>query len=338
MPLDAAAPKVSIVLPTFNRAGFLRDALGAIRAQRCDDWELLIIDDGSTDDTRDVVEGLAGGMPGLVRYIHQTNRGAYGARNTGLNHARGTYVAFFDSDDLWLPHHLERCVAALDAHPELDWVYGSCKMVDHRTGAVGDDNNFYPGGKPRPFLQLATRRDGDLHMIDDTRVVDCQIRHGLYAGLQNSVIRAHLFRTARFDERYRVVEDVLFLIRALASGARIGYFPSPHVIYRSHDGNSSGSAQEASDAHVLAVVRELADGYERLSREMILTGSARRALRRRLSGEYFWHLGYHGLWRIGRRPEALAAFRKGLTLWPWDLRLWRTYLLAIARSYTGLSA
>src|SRR6186997_2162819 len=119
----ATAPHtlVSIVLPTFNRESFLAQAFSSIAAQEYPHWELIVVDDGSTDGTAAEVQRLIPTMPGPVKYVRQDNRGAYGARNTGCRHATGDYISFFDSDDLWFPHHLRRCVEALDAHADLDW-------------------------------------------------------------------------------------------------------------------------------------------------------------------------------------------------------------------------
>src|SRR3712207_6270965 len=97
-------PTVSIILPTYNRAKFLPQAFGSIRSQTWTDWELIIVDDGSTDETPEFLKELTANFQQPVRYICQENQGAYGARNTGLDHAIGKYIAFFDSDDLWLPH------------------------------------------------------------------------------------------------------------------------------------------------------------------------------------------------------------------------------------------
>src|SRR6516225_5774559 len=107
MPELSPEPAVSIVLPTYNRARFLPQALESIRAQTWTDWELIIVDDGSCDDTAAVVRRLAAETDRPVRYVWQENGGPAAARNAGLDLARGTYVAFFDSDDYWLPHHLE---------------------------------------------------------------------------------------------------------------------------------------------------------------------------------------------------------------------------------------
>ncbi|MCU1382481.1 MAG: hypothetical protein JWL71_1178 [Acidobacteria bacterium] len=327
-------PRVSIILPTFNRARFLPEAFASIRHQTFSDWELVIVDDGSTDDTEAVVQLALQGIAQRVHYVKQENQGAYGARNTGVNHATGDYFAFFDSDDLWLPHHLDRCVAALGAAPEVDWVYAACRCVD-AAGTVVAPTTFETGGGPRPFLSLHTRAVGDLHVIDDAGIVECQLTHGLYTGLQNALIRREVFRTERFWPEYRVVEDVLFLVRALLRGLRVGYLTDVHVIYRIHDGNSSGSAAGASRAALYRIRRESVVGLERIREEVPLTASQRRALQRALGRYYFWDIGYVCYLQEGDTAGAAAAFRKGLRLNPLDLKMWKTYLASIPRSWVS---
>jgi glycosyltransferase involved in cell wall biosynthesis len=90
---DGVVPSVSIILPTYNRAKFLPAALAAMRAQLWTDWELIVIDDGSSDNTRELVAELTRGWEQPVRYVYQENQGAYGARNRGLDMARGEFMA-----------------------------------------------------------------------------------------------------------------------------------------------------------------------------------------------------------------------------------------------------
>lgn len=326
-------PTVSIILPTYNRASFLAQAFESIRSQSANDWELIVVDDGSTDDTRELVERFRATAAHPVRYIHQENRGAYRARNTGLDAATGQYLAFFDSDDVWLPHHLADCVAALERNPDVDWAYGACRMVDLGTNRVTAPSTFYVEGKPRPFLRLKVRTDGAFRVIDDPGAAECMIRHGLFNGLQNSVIRRRVFDGRRFRTHFRnEAEDQLIVVRALASGHRMGYFDATHVIYNEHAANSSGSGSDRRLDKLLQVYSAEAQGYEELLTEGGLSPSEVRAVRWRLGESYFWVIGYSLLWQNGRRHDALAMFRRGLRHRPADPRLWKTYLLARART------
>jgi glycosyltransferase involved in cell wall biosynthesis len=325
-------PSVSIILPTYNRAAFVPQALEAIRTQLFTDWELIVIDDGSTDKTRDLVMAASASISQSVRYVYQQNQGAYGARNSGLNLVRGTYVAFYDSDDVWLPHHLQDCVRALEANPEVDWVYGSCRAVELATGRVIAPSTFYMNSAPRPFRRLRHRSAGALRIIDDPAATACMIRDGLFCGLQNSVIRNAVFERERFHTDFRnEAEDQLMVVRALAAGRRFAYFDNVHVIYHEHDQNSSASGTDRRLEKHLEIFRAEMRGYENLGNEVPLTTAERRVLRKRLSDGYFWALGYALLWRNGRRGEALAMYRRGLRLWPWNWRCWKTYLAARAR-------
>jgi glycosyltransferase involved in cell wall biosynthesis len=324
---------VSIILPTFNRARFLPEAFGSIRSQRWAHWELIVIDDGSTDGTRELVEQARSDCEKPIRYVFQENRGAYAARNTGLDHANGKYVAFFDSDDLWLPEYLERCVTALDAQHDVDWVFAACRMVDDSTGGTIALSTFQVNNEPRPFLALRTRDAGALRIVDDpAAALICQLTSGLHAGLQNSVIRKQVFEKARFWDDYRVVEDVLYLVRALSAGLRIGYIDEVLVIYRVHDDNSSASATGGSAARLLPIFQEEVRGLERIRQEVPLTAEVRRVLERQLGAKYFWRLGYAGFWQAGLKVEALQAFRTGLRLRSLDWRMWKTYALCRLRT------
>jgi glycosyltransferase involved in cell wall biosynthesis len=323
---------VSVILPTFNRARFLQEAFASIQNQRWGNWELIVVDDGSTDATPDLVAQVRASCDRPISYVHQENKGAYAARNTGLDHVTGDYVSFFDSDDLWLPEYLERCVTALDRHDDVDWVYAACRSVDESTGRILAPSSFLVNGKPRPFLSLHGRDIGSLRILDDPAVLHCQISSGLYAGLQNSVIRRRVFETARFWDDYRVVEDVLFLTRTLSRGFRIGYINEVLVIYRVHDDNSSASVMGASAARLLPIFEEEVRGIERLRAEVPLASSERQVLERKLGATYFWRLGYAGYWQAGRRSAAMEAFRAGLKLTPLDWRMWKTYAVCRLRA------
>jgi glycosyltransferase involved in cell wall biosynthesis len=324
---------VSIILPTYNRSRFLPQALRSIEAQSFADWELIIVDDGSTDDTRAIIDEYRRTTTRPVRYVYQENAGPYAARNTGLDLATARFIAFFDSDDHWLPHHLTDCVGALESNADVDWVFGACCIVDFVTGRTLDPTTFYVKGQARQFLKLRARSAGQLRIIEDPNAVQCTLLHGFYCGLQNSVFRGSFFANRRFRTEFRnEAEDQLLVVRALTGGHRLAYMDNVHVIYHVHDAHSSGAGHNDSLDRRLNVCKAVARGFEELRDEVRMSEAEHRALNQRLSREYFWTLGYALLWQQGRRAEAIEMFRRGLRLHPWNFKYWKTYLLALTRS------
>lgn len=116
-------PRVSIIMPTYNRADTILRAVESIRSQPVEDWELVVIDDGSTDATRDLLAGVGDAR---IRVFSQENQGTAPARNHGFREARGDLIAFLDSDDVWPAHHLELAVAFFNAHPGEDFYSSEC--------------------------------------------------------------------------------------------------------------------------------------------------------------------------------------------------------------------
>lgn len=113
-------PRVSVIIPTYNRAAYLDEAIQSVIAQTFEDWELIVIDDGSTDATTEVAARYAD----RITFIRQANAGACVARNLGLSHASGEYVSFLDSDDRMLPNNLADLIAVLEQKPQVDVAYG----------------------------------------------------------------------------------------------------------------------------------------------------------------------------------------------------------------------
>ena len=142
---ESVKTEVSIVLPTFNRASFLVEAFESIRAQTFTDWKLIIVDDGSEDDTRELCESFIAECQNPVIYIYQENAGAAAARNHCLDYADSPLIAFFDSDDLWEPWHLGNMVAILYEHEDIDWVYGDARRINATTGELMRESIFHDG-------------------------------------------------------------------------------------------------------------------------------------------------------------------------------------------------
>ena len=149
-------PRVSVVIPVYNRADLIRETLESVLAQTYRDLEVIVVDDGSTDETPEVLASYAHDT--RVRVIQQTNQGEGAARNTGVRAARGEYVAFVDSDDVWRPDKLERQVAILVNSPGLAWVYSDTYVFDNKTRQVlyviGQRVPQYEGHVARQLLMV----------------------------------------------------------------------------------------------------------------------------------------------------------------------------------------
>jgi len=128
-----SAPEVSVVIPTYNSARYLPAAIESVLVQTFKDHEILVVDDGSTDDTPRIVDPF---RP-AVRYLRQPNRGVAAARNRGLAESRGRYVAFLDADDTWLPTKLEKQTRALAEAPSIRASYSAFFVVDEDLRILG---------------------------------------------------------------------------------------------------------------------------------------------------------------------------------------------------------
>jgi glycosyltransferase involved in cell wall biosynthesis len=142
-------PRFSVIIPAFKAAATIAATVESALGQTLQDFEIICVDDGSTDGTRAIVQRYAREFGDRVRLVEQTNSGPAAARNNGARHSTGEYLAFLDADDLWMPQFLERSVAALDADPALSMVYCNCALADSEgvaldTSLVGDGFDHPP--------------------------------------------------------------------------------------------------------------------------------------------------------------------------------------------------
>jgi glycosyltransferase involved in cell wall biosynthesis len=207
------APTVSVIIPTYNYARFVGDALRSVANQTRDDYEIIVVDDGSTDDTADIVR--RSGVP--VRYLKQANSGPSASRNAGIAAAQGSYLGFLDADDLWLPDKLAAQVPILDAQAEVGLVYADALFYDDASGRVaGTHADRFPHPSGRILFDL------------------------LFGNVVPSptplVRRAALERSGPFDTRFCGSEDWDLWIR-IARDWEISYVPRPLATYRVHGSN-----------------------------------------------------------------------------------------------------
>ena len=131
-------PKISIITPTFNRADFIEQAVSSVLSQTYANLELLLVDDGSTDDTRNLLEPAL--ADSRVRYFYQENQGQSVARNLALSEATGDFVCFLDSDNYWPAQKLKQQVELFNRHPEYDVIYGDVIVIDDNGNEISRKN------------------------------------------------------------------------------------------------------------------------------------------------------------------------------------------------------
>ena len=133
---------ISVVIPAYNRAGYLQDAVESVLNQTFQDFEIIVVDDSSTDNTKEVIAGYKD----RVRYIFQDNKKQGAARNNGIMHAGGNYIAFLDSDDMWDPNHLEACFNALRHAPEAGLSFSGSYIIDEEGKIISKTKARYCNG------------------------------------------------------------------------------------------------------------------------------------------------------------------------------------------------
>jgi glycosyltransferase involved in cell wall biosynthesis len=203
----ATPPVVSAIIIFFNSRRFLREAIDSVLVQTYDRWELLLVDDGSTDGSTEIAQEYCRVYPERIRYFehpNHENRGKSASRNLGVRHAKGSYVAFLDSDDVWLPHKLNQQVALAEAHPEAVMVCGRSLRWWSWTRRTEDAHKDAP---ERPIAEADTLVQPPTLVTATLGMNDC------WPTPSGSLIRREVLeRVGGSDERFRTVYEhgVLF--------------------------------------------------------------------------------------------------------------------------------
>lgn len=150
--------RVDILIPAYNTARFLPAALESVEAQTFTDWRILLIDDGSTDGTRDVVAPFRKRLGPKFEYIWKANAGLSAARNTGLSLASAEFIALLDADDVWLPERLAESVRSLEQAPAAGLSYGFVSRVDPEGNIVSTHDELKPDAEGSIPRSIYTRR------------------------------------------------------------------------------------------------------------------------------------------------------------------------------------
>jgi glycosyltransferase involved in cell wall biosynthesis len=202
-------PLVSVITIFFNAERFIEEAIESVFAQTYENWELLLVDDGSTDISTETAMRYSKKYPEKVRYLehecHQ-NRGMSASRNLGLYHAKGDYIALLDSDDVWFSHKLEQQVTILSCHPEAAMVYGNRQYWYSWTGNVEDvqrDSTSKSGIEPNTLVKPPLLLTLTYGMGTTT-----------HPGSDSMFRREMAIRLGGFEETFRgMFEDQIFLVK-----------------------------------------------------------------------------------------------------------------------------
>lgn len=220
------APRVSCVVPVFNGERFLAEALESILLQTRPPEEIIVVDDGSTDDTG----GIARGFGNAIRYVRQDNAGPAAARNTGVALAGGDFLAFLDADDLWLPTKLELQLARFEARPDLEFCV--THLRNFWMPELSAEANAYrnqPFSQPLPAFVFPT-------LLGRWRMFE---------------------RVGPGNEALRVAEDVDWFLRAREAGLAYEVLPEVLVRRRLHHGNLTRADLASSDTLVATLKASL---------------------------------------------------------------------------------
>jgi len=217
-------PEVSVIIPTFNRSHVLLRSVQSVLNQTYQDFELIIVDDGSTDDTEKLVKSLSGEK---IKYIrHQKNRGRSAARNTGIRLARGNYIAFQDDDDEWCPEKLEKQIMAYTtASPEVGVVYTNRNWIYDKYEYMPTSSSYKMEGYI--FNQLLRLN---------------------FIAPQTSLIRKECFlKAGMFDESLLRMQDVELFLR-ISQYYQFKYIDEPLVnMYRQRPFSRTENEQTIND-------------------------------------------------------------------------------------------
>lgn len=236
--------KVSIGIPAYNYANYLPEAIESILRQTFKDWELVVVDDESTDNTKEVVQKYIKKYGDKIKYVWQKNKGLAGSRNTAIKNSTGKYIAFLDADDIWFPKKLATEVRFLDNHPRVGVVYSNWEFFGEKK------ENHTVGMAEYPF-----NRGWVLKKF----FIKCPISYS------SVMLRRKCFdKVGLFDESLKQCEDVDITLR-IARYFQFDYISTPLSGYRYHENNMHLDLVENCEEFTKVLGRCLEDNRKELS-------------------------------------------------------------------------
>jgi glycosyltransferase involved in cell wall biosynthesis len=302
---------VSVVIPAYNAADTLTRSIDSVLAQTFDDWELIVVDDGSDDGTSDVARRYGG----RVQVTHTPHVGPGEARNRGAAVSQGRYLAWLDADDVWYPTKLARQIELAESDDALEFITGNYTYMDEAGRSLGT------AFERNAWLMARARRSTHQGWVIFTRRDVPMFLRQVFGATNTMMLTRGLFdRIGGFCGWLTVAEDIHLALRAVAASKTFGAVSVPVATYYLRKNSAVRRDGERSQ-------RETVRAYQDLQR--ILRTSERpvqRALAEPLSRAYLDHATV--LARLGRRREGMAAAWRSLRLRPRRMAL--TTMLGVA--------
>ena len=250
-------PLVSVIVPTYNYGRFIGETLGCLRAQTYANWECVIVDDGSTDDTAEQVARFMD-QDARFKFVRQENARQAAAKNNGLRNSAGQYIQFLDADDLIEPQKFEQQVEYLEAHPEIDIVYGSMRYF---TTENPSDRLYWVWGENKPWMPEISGSGKEILIAlvqQNIMVINSPL-------IRRSVADA----VGLFDNGLTPAEDWDYWLRCAAAGMRFQFkdLPGTLALVRWHSSSSSQDRRRmyTSMLSIREKIERLTDDAEVLS-------------------------------------------------------------------------
>jgi len=288
---SSATPAVSVVIAAYNRARFLPETIDSVLGQRFRDFELIVVDDGSTDDTQNVLKSYGN----QICVLKQENRGPASARNLGIRRARGRWISIQDSDDLSVPDHLESLFAFAEKNPDCGMVFANGAYLG---GPEHNRETIIPKDKSRRLAQQGVR------LLDLFEKSIVRLQAALLSKTCLETIGGH-------DESLRICMDLDLAFRIFMRYP-VAYLDKVVFLYRKHEGNIGRN----QDLRLLENIRVI----EKLVREFPQAGEKLGTRRIAQRTAYRYYRLAKGRWKAGDRDGAREAIRKAASLCPFSFK------------------
>jgi glycosyltransferase involved in cell wall biosynthesis len=274
--------KISVIIPTCNRVNLIRNAIASVINQKDVETEIIVVDDGSEDDTQNVIKSLQTKYSNLFYYQNERSKGPSGARNTGILKSSGDFLSFLDSDDIWMDNHLASGLKILNLHPEIDVFFGNFGVVEYFTGK--HLYNFFDQKKILHAIK-SKKINSNIYVVEGN-MFEALIQENFFH-LGSLILRASSRNNILLDESVRYAEDLDFAIRLFKEAkATFVYCKDPVFIQFRHDSNLYAGGGLKTSIQVLKALIYLFSKYLRIYH---LTNKERRILHR-LCSISFAHL------------------------------------------------